>query len=101
MFDDGQRLAICTLVLYEWLRGPRSPEELASQEFLFPTGAALQYEPDDAKLSAKIYRSVKRARGREADLAIAACAIRREAELWTLNIADFADVPGLRLMQRT
>jgi predicted nucleic acid-binding protein len=100
-FDEGNRLAICTIVLYEWLRGPRSPEELASQEFLFPTGAALQYEPDDAKLSAKIYRSVKRARGREADLAIAACAIRQEAEFWTLNVADFADIPGLRLMKRT
>jgi predicted nucleic acid-binding protein len=31
------------------------------------------------------------------DLAIAACAIRREAELWTLNGADFKDIPGLRL----
>jgi predicted nucleic acid-binding protein len=91
---------MCTVVLYEWLRGPRSEEELVSQELLFPTGAALQYEPEDAKLSAQIYRSVKRARGREADLAVAACAIRREAELWTLNTADFADVPGLRLMKR-
>jgi predicted nucleic acid-binding protein len=31
------------------------------------------------------------------DLAIAACAIAREAELWTLNPADFEDIPGLRL----
>lgn len=31
------------------------------------------------------------------DLAIAVCAISREAELWTLNGADFQDVPGLRL----
>jgi predicted nucleic acid-binding protein len=79
-FEDGQRLAICTMVLFEWLRGPRSPEELASQEFFFPSKAALPYEPEDAKLSAKLYRALrakeKRARGREADLAIAACAIR-------------------------
>ncbi len=100
-FDEGNRLAICTVVLYEWLRGPRSPEELASQEFLFPADAALQYEPEDAKLSAKLYRAVTRARGREADLAIAARAIRQEAEFWTLNVADFADVPGLRLMKRS
>ncbi len=104
-FDEGQRLAICTIVLYEWLRGPRSPEELASQEFFFPSSAALPYEPEDAKLSAKIYGALrgkeKRARGREADLAIAACAIRWEAELWTLNAVDFADVPGLRLMKLT
>ncbi len=36
-FEDGQRLAICTIVLFEWLRGSRSPEELASQEFFFPS----------------------------------------------------------------
>jgi predicted nucleic acid-binding protein len=101
VFDEGQRVGICTVVLYEWLRGPRSSEELATQEFLFPSSAALPYEPEDAKLSAKIYRSVKRARGREADLVIAACAIRWEAELWTLNVADFSDVPGLRLAKRT
>jgi len=35
--------------------------------------------------------------GREADIAIAACAIVREAELWTLNRADFRDIPNLRL----
>lgn len=98
--EEGQRLAICTIALYEWLRGPRSSEELEAQELFFPSGAVLPYEPEDANLSAKIYRAVKRARGREADLAIAACAIRREAELWTLNIADFADLPELRLMKR-
>jgi predicted nucleic acid-binding protein len=31
------------------------------------------------------------------DLAIAACAIVRDAELWALNPTDFKDVPGLRL----
>jgi predicted nucleic acid-binding protein len=30
-------------------------------------------------------------------LAIAACAIVRDAELWTLNLADFKDIPQLRL----
>jgi predicted nucleic acid-binding protein len=31
------------------------------------------------------------------DLAIAACAIIRDAELWTLNRGGFKDIPGLRL----
>jgi predicted nucleic acid-binding protein len=39
---------------------------------------------------------VRRRRGRELDLAIAACALVRDAELWTLNVSDFQDVPGLR-----
>jgi predicted nucleic acid-binding protein len=31
------------------------------------------------------------------DLAIAACAITWDAELWTLNLGDFADIPGLKV----
>jgi len=31
------------------------------------------------------------------DLAIAACAMTHDAALWTLNMEDFADIPGLEL----
>jgi predicted nucleic acid-binding protein len=98
MLDQGERLVLCTIVLYEWLRGPRIPEELEAQETLFPSDAALPFETADARISSEIYRAVSRARAREADIAIAACAIRRDAELWTLNRADFADIPRLRLV---
>jgi len=50
-----------------------------------------------AALAAKLYGAVRKPRGREIDLAIAACALAREAALWTLNEADFRDVPGLKL----
>jgi predicted nucleic acid-binding protein len=93
----GERILLPSLVLYEWLRGPRLPQELAAQESLFPTEAAIPFGWQDAVLSAKLYRSLHRARGREIDLAIAACAIAHEAALWTLNIKDFKDIPDLRL----
>jgi predicted nucleic acid-binding protein len=98
--EQGERIALPSLVIYEWLRGPRTRDEIAKQEDLFPASAALPFGPEDAALSADLYRSVRRARSREIDIAIAACAIRREAELWTLNPADFADIPGLRLVGR-
>jgi predicted nucleic acid-binding protein len=41
---------------------------------------------------------VKRPRGREIDLAIAAHAISRDARLWTLNPNDFDDIPGLETL---
>jgi predicted nucleic acid-binding protein len=85
------------LVYYEWLRGTRLPQELALAERLFPRESAIVFGPAEAAMSAKLYRSVRRPRGREMDLAIAACAIVRDAELWTLNPTDFKDVPGLRL----
>lgn len=93
----GERLAISTMVLFEWLRGPRAAAELEAQETLFRSHAALPFETADAEIAARIYRSVKRPRGREAAIAIAACAIRHEAALWTVNTGDFGDIPGLRL----
>jgi predicted nucleic acid-binding protein len=99
LLERGEMIGLCTIVLYEWLRGPRLPGELATQEALFPSQAALPFETADARISAELYRSLKRPRGRELDLAIAACAIRRDAELWTVNRADFADIPRLRLVR--
>ncbi len=95
--ERGERIVIPSLVLYEWLRGPRLPSEISAQEALFPSDNALLFGPREASLSAELYRSVKRPRGREFDLGIAACAIVRDAALWTLNLADFKDIPQLRL----
>ena len=86
---DGERMAIPSLVLYEWLRGPRVPEELEAQESLFPSEQAVGFGPEEAKLAAKLYSTLKKPRGREVDLAIAASALVWEATLWTLNVKDF------------
>jgi predicted nucleic acid-binding protein len=95
LIEQGERLALPTLVLYEWWRGPRRNEELAAQEALFPIETALPFETEQAELASRLYRLVSRSRGREVDLAIAAHAISREAMLWTLNTDDFHDIPGL------
>jgi predicted nucleic acid-binding protein len=97
VYERSERVVLPALVCYEWLRGPRLRQELALAERLFPRESAIVFGPAEAALSAKLYRSVRHPRGREMDLAMAACAIVREAELWTLNPADFEDIPGLRL----
>jgi predicted nucleic acid-binding protein len=91
----GERFLLASLVLYEWLRGPRNSEELADQELLLPRETALPFGPVEAARAAELFRSVKSARGRETDLAIAACALSWEADLWTLNVEDFRGIPGL------
>jgi predicted nucleic acid-binding protein len=93
----GERLGLSTLVLYEWLRGPRNETELADQEALLPASAALPFGASEAVIAAGLYRRVARARQRERDLAIAAVAIAQNALLWTLNPGDFRDIPGLQL----
>ena len=97
LLERGERLLIPTLVIYEWLRGPRIAEELELQERLFPGEAAIDFGSQEAAVAAKLYRQVRKARDREIDIAIAACAITHEAALWTLNQADFKDIPGLTL----
>jgi len=97
--DRGERVLIPSITLYEWLRGPRSQEELDVQENLFPVDSAVPFGPEEAKLAAILYKAVRRGRDREADVAIAATAIRHDAELWTQNATDFKDIPGLRLLR--
>jgi predicted nucleic acid-binding protein len=95
---EGHRVAISTLVLFEWLRGPRVRAEVAAQEALLPGDEAVPFSSEDARAAASLYLKLSRPRGREIDLAIAACALGQGAALWTLNPADFEDVPGLRLV---
>lgn len=96
--DQGHRLALSTVVLYEWLRGPRTRAELAAQEELFPAEQAAGFGPIEAAVAARLYKQAKRARGREIDLAVAACAISSGAAVWTLNSDDFRDIPDIRLI---
>ena len=96
--EAGHRTSLSAVVLYEWLRGPRARPELAAQEELFPREAAVPFGPAQAEVAAQLYRSVKGARGRELDLAVAACALADGAALWTLNKRDFQDIPNLKLI---
>jgi predicted nucleic acid-binding protein len=98
LIGSGERILLPAIVLYEWLRGPRLPEEIAAQEALFPRESAIPFGQAEASEAARIYRAVARPRGREIDLAIAATAIVRESQLWTLNPEDFRDIPNLRLV---
>jgi predicted nucleic acid-binding protein len=97
--ERGERILLPTLVLYEWLRGPRKDEELEAQEALFPAATAASFGPAEAARAAQLYVRLRRARGREVDLAIAACALTLGARLWTLNRDDFRDLPGLELYE--
>lgn len=97
VLDQGERIAIATLVLYEWLRGPRREAEIEHQEALLPAAEAVPFGPREAVLAAELHRVVPRARQRELDLGVAACALASGASLWTLNTRDFRDIPGLAL----
>jgi tRNA(fMet)-specific endonuclease VapC len=94
---SGLRIRMPSLVLFEWLRGPRRADELEAQETLFPIAEVVPFGADEAARAARLFGQVPRARGRDIDIAIAATALEREATIWTLNERDFADIPGLAL----
>jgi predicted nucleic acid-binding protein len=94
---DGIRLGASSLVLYEWRRGPRVEAELAMEAVLLGPDTIVEFAENEARLAAELYRKVKHPRGRELDIAIAACALSRSAQFWTLNPKDFQDIPGLDL----
>jgi predicted nucleic acid-binding protein len=93
----SHRMVLPSLVLYEWLRGPRMSAELEVQEAVLPSSEAVPFGAHEAGVAAALYRSVRRPRGREIDLAVAACTIAWQGSLWTLNPDDFEDIPGLHL----
>jgi predicted nucleic acid-binding protein len=97
MIEEGHRPAVSTIVLYEWLRGPRTRAELSAQEDLFPNEHSVAFTAGEAAVAAKLYATIARPRGREIDIAIAACAMSNDGALWTLNPGDFRDIPGLQL----
>ena len=98
LIHDGERLVVNSIVLFEWRRGPRTPNEIADQEALFPASDSIPFGSAEALVASDLYRKLKRARGREIDIAIAACAIVNNAQLWTLNPADFKDIPNLKVL---
>lgn len=97
--DAGHRLAISSLVLTEWLRGPRTKADLEAQEALFPTETAVPFGAAEAALAARLHAQVPRPHGRALELAIAACALVHGAAILTLVPGDFRDIPGLRLVE--
>jgi len=94
---DGHVIATSALALYEWLRGPRTAADIEDQEALLPSSDARPFGAAEAARAATLYRALPRARGREMDIAIAACALEHGAHLWTLNTADFKGMSGLKL----
>ena len=101
VLNSGERMLVPAPVLYEWLRGPRKPRDLEVQRFLFPDERAIVLGPAEARVAADRYRILPRARGRETEFAIAACALTQEGRLWTTNEQDFRDIPGLSLFDGT
>ena len=94
--EGGERLLLPSLVLYEWLRGPRRAEELRPRKrcsrrrapSVLPRPRAPRSSTSRSPAAA-VGRSTSRSRP----------APHGGARLWTLNPRDFRDLPGLELYE--
>jgi predicted nucleic acid-binding protein len=84
MIERGERILIPSLVLYEWLRGPRVPAEIAAHEALFPSKYSAVFRSREGALSAQLYQITKtspRQGNRFGDRGIAQSSATRTFEL--------------------
>jgi predicted nucleic acid-binding protein len=95
----GTRMVVSALVVFEYVRGPRSDAETREFRQLFTDVDRVAFGDLEAAAAAALYRVLERPRGREMDICIAASAITHGARLWSINAKDFADIPGLRLIR--
>jgi predicted nucleic acid-binding protein len=85
---EGEAAAVCAMVWYEFLMGPVDDAEIRLAH-AFLQGRIAPVEESDAALAAQLFNAAGRQRTLRTDGLIAACAIRAEAQLVTLNVADF------------
>lgn len=86
-FIDGEELSISSIALSEFLCGPLALDEVALVESLFNTEP---FSSIDAYIAAELFNITGRRSRSLSDCQIAAVALRCDASLATINVADFA-----------
>jgi len=83
----GEEMSISSLAWTEYLCGPLPEKQIEAAGILFPNPEP--YLAEDSVLAARMFHHTGRRRGSMLDCMIAAIALRNNARLATLNIADF------------
>ena len=93
--ESGQALSMSAVAWYEFSRGPRTPEQLATVRMLFAEDGIIPFSESVAAVAAEVFRRLGSPRRRAADIAIGVTAASRDATLMTRNARDFGGIPGL------
>lgn len=93
--ESGRRIEISAVAWYEFSRGPRTPDQLATARAFFGDDGIVSFSEQLASASAEVFRQLGSPRRRAADIAIGVTASVRNATLISRNARDFAGIPGL------
>jgi predicted nucleic acid-binding protein len=88
-------IRMSAIAWYEFLRGPRTPEELAMAGLLLDDEDIVPWTVELAGRAADTYRRGRISRRRANDIAIGTTAAAERALLLTVNPSDFKGIPGL------
>ena len=95
--ESGRRIEISAVAWYEFSRGPRIPEQLATARAFFADDGIVPFSEPLAAAAAEVFRQLGSPRRRAADIAIGVTAALRGATLLGRNTRDFSGIPGLDL----
>jgi predicted nucleic acid-binding protein len=99
--DSESRIEMSAIAWYEFVRGPRTPEQLAVARAFLTQDGVIAFTEDLALHAAEVFRSLGSPRKRAADIAIGVTASVHDGVLFTRNKKDFAGIPNLRLETAT
>lgn len=95
--ESGHLIEMSAVAWYEFSRGPRTPEQLATARAFFAAGGIIPLSEQIAGAAAEVFRQLGSPRRRAADIVIGVTAAFRNATLLTRNASDFAGIPGLHV----
>ncbi len=93
--ESGRVIELSAVAWYEFSRGPRTPEQLATARAFFAADGIVPFSEQIASSAAEVFRQLGSPRRRAADIAIGVTAALRSATLLSRNARDFAGIPGL------
>ena len=93
--ESGHVIELSAVAWYEFSRGPRTPEQLATARAFFAADSIVPFSEQIASAAAEVFRQLGSPRRRTADIAIGVSAALRNATLLSRNARDFAGIPGL------
>lgn len=97
--ESDHEISLSAIAWYEFSRGPRTPEQLATARALFAEDGIVAFSESIAATAAQVFRQLGSPRRRAADIAIGVTAAAFGATLITRNARDFAGIPGLEVEQ--
>lgn len=93
--ESDQVIEMSAVAWYEFSRGPRTPEQLATGRAFLADDGIIPFSEQFAATAGEVFRQLGSPRARAADIAIGVTAALRGATLLSSNARDFAGIPDL------